>query len=35
MPQIYGFSPKGNTRSLLFQYINQNTHKEQIKMKQR
>lgn len=35
MPQIYGFSPKVNTRSLLFQHINQNIqYKEQIKMKQ-
>lgn len=35
MPQIYGFSPKVNTRSLLFQYINQNIqYKEQIKVKQ-
>lgn len=34
MPQIYGFSPKGNTRSLLFQCINQNIHKELTKMKQ-
>lgn len=31
MPQIYGFSPKGNKRTLLFQYINQNTQQEQIK----